>query len=334
MISVVIPIYNSEKYLRECVDSVLNQTYPDLEVILVDDGSTDSSGVICDEYAVLDSRVRVIHQENARIAAARNAGIEASNGEYITFLDSDDYLSAETYQTALSLMESHNADMVQWDLEYIAGEGYEKDAPELKNKPRLESVSFVTDKWGALRIMMDTNRADGRFNNICQCCNCVWPKLFRRELFREIRFPVGKEYEDLCIVHRLYYAAKGIVFTNERFSFYRMRKSSTIHTMNPKGKLDGIEAFADKLRLVESDPDGKEFVSLAAHNFLTSVINAYPEMKGTVEGVRATRLMRECLGNGSTLDFRDRMVYRLACVSLGAAEWTIRTRRKWRNGKE
>ena len=110
-LSVIVPVFNTEKYLRECIESILNQTFTDFELILVDDGSTDKSGVICDEYAQLDDRIRIIHQENAGVTRARKRGVEIALGEYITFVDSDDWIDVDTYNNILSDMWKHKADI-------------------------------------------------------------------------------------------------------------------------------------------------------------------------------------------------------------------------------
>lgn len=112
MISVIVPVYNTGKYLKKCIDSILTQTYPELEIILVDDGSTDGSPSICDEYAEDDPRVKVIHQENKGLSAARNAGMRAANGEYLTFVDSDDYIEADTYEKVMDAFSLHHPDLV------------------------------------------------------------------------------------------------------------------------------------------------------------------------------------------------------------------------------
>ena len=334
MISVVIPIYNSEQYLHECVDSVLAQTYSDIEVILVDDGSTDASGTICDEYAAKDSRVKVIHQKNAKIAAARNAGIEASTGEYLTFIDSDDYIHPDAYREALTLMERYDADLVQWDLENVPGIGFE-DGKGIENKAMPQPCEIVTDNLGAIRIMLDFHHQDERFNYIVQCCNCVWPKLFKRHLFDQIRFPIGKEYEDLRIVHRLYMAAERVVFTNRRFSYYRVRKDSTIHTMNAKGSLDGVEAYADKVIMLRDCSEEEVLLSMAAHNLLLSAMNAYPAVKGKPEEKQVKKILIDLLGNGHMLSTKgDKITYNVARTSLGMASFAVRLRRELRQGKE
>ena len=125
MISVIVPVYNVESYLARCVDSILTQTYQNLEVILVDDGSKDNSGVICDDYARRDSRVNVIHKENGGLSSARNAGIEAAGGEYLAFVDSDDWIEPDAYERLLSAMQKHAAKLVvggRYDVDGATGE--------------------------------------------------------------------------------------------------------------------------------------------------------------------------------------------------------------------
>lgn len=335
MISVIVPIYNSEKYIHQCVDSLINQTYREIEIILVDDGSTDSSGLICDDYALKDPRVRVIHQRNARIAAARNAGIDIAKGDYITFIDSDDYILPDTYSSALELMNKYGADMVQWDLQYLTESGFQNSVND-SNKTESEHVDFVTSNMGAIKIMLDTHHPDNRFNNICQCCNCVWPKLFKRELFDNIRFPLGKEYEDLRIVHKLYFNANNVVFTNKRFSVYRLRNDSVVHSMSPKGTIDGVEAFEDKYRMLKecNVSECEQLQSMAAHNFLASMVTAYPAVKGKREEsdlkriVKKNRDIREDLKSVS-----DQLVFFLLNVSPSVAFRCVDLRRKVRKQK-
>lgn len=336
MISVIVPIYNSEKYIHQCVDSLINQTYREIEIILVDDGSTDSSGLICDDYALKDPRVRVIHQRNARIAAARNAGIDIAKGDYITFIDSDDYILPDTYSSALELMNKYGADMVQWDLQYLTESGFQNSVND-SNKTESEHVDFVTSNMGAIKIMLDTHHPDNRFNNICQCCNCVWPKLFKRELFDNIRFPLGKEYEDLRIVHKLYFNANNVVFTNKRFSVYRLRNDSVVHSMSPKGTIDGVEAFEDKYRMLKECnlSECEQLLPMAAHNFLASMVTAYPAVKGKREKsdlkriVKKNRDIREDLKSVS-----DQLVFFLLNVSPSVAFRCVDLRRKVRKQKK
>ena len=115
LISVIIPVYNSEKFLNRCVDSVLKQSYKELDIILIDDGSSDKSGEMCDQYAQMDKRVRVIHQKNRGVSAARNSGLDVAIGDYCTFVDSDDYIESEMYQSMIDIAEQYNCDVIMCD---------------------------------------------------------------------------------------------------------------------------------------------------------------------------------------------------------------------------
>ncbi len=196
-ISIIIPIYNSEAYLHQCIESIIKQTYTDLEIILVNDGSTDNSAVICDYYAKKDPRIKVIHQKNQRIGAARNKGLEEATGEWVTFLDSDDYMELDAYKFALNIALKYQADIVQWDLIFEPEKGC-KDI--IDNKAVQPYAERICNNEEALGIMFEYKNMDSRFNHLWTVSHCVWPKLYRKSLFDEVRFPVNKEYEDEMIL--------------------------------------------------------------------------------------------------------------------------------------
>ena len=234
MISIIIPVYNVEKLLGECLDSVLAQTYADLEIILVDDGSTDASPAICDEYARRDGRIRVIHQENRGQSAARNAGLEIARGEFIGFVDSDDYIMPDMYETLMNLHREYDADMC-----IIEAYGL-KDSGEISRRPMANPIRGIEifdgdDKMDALV----------RQNRIRYCC---WDKLYAREIFRDVRFPEGKICEDLYVVHRLVYAAKRIACSEKKGYIYRLRSGTTMSSrigLRDFAALDALEAQRD-----------------------------------------------------------------------------------------
>lgn len=186
-ISVIVPVYNVEPYLCRCVDSILGQTYENLEVILVDDGSPDNSGAICDAYAQKDPRVRVIHQENGGLSAARNAGIDAATGAYLAFVDSDDYLEADAYERMLSAAKKFDVPVVvagRWDVSGKTGEKALGLCPKVQEKISSEELVGRIFLW------------DGCDSSACD-------KLFASWLFETIRFPVGMVCEDLAVMYRL-----------------------------------------------------------------------------------------------------------------------------------
>ena len=270
-ISVVVPIYNSERYLHKCIDSLLEQTYSNIEVILVDDGSTDSSPKICDEYAAVDKRVKVIHQKNARIGAARNNGIEASSGNYITFIDSDDYLELDAYEKCVDLIMRHNPDIIQWDLTFIP-EGDCKDV--ILNREKSDYVELILDRNGTLEKLFQWKNMDPRFNHLWTASHCIWTKMCRAELFDSVRFPVGKEYEDEMILHKIMIQSQKSVFINERFSNYLLRSKCTVHTMPLKGRIDKIDAFMDRYELMKTT--GCDVLMRGiVHDSLAAIFNSY-----------------------------------------------------------
>ena len=194
VISVIVPIYKVEQYLRQCVDSILNQTHSALEVILVDDGSPDGSGKICDEYAARDSRVRVIHKKNGGLSDARNAGIDIARGDYIAFVDSDDWLEPDTYESMLAAMKKYQAKLVcagRFDNSDETGACTVGLCPE--KEELLPAVPLV-------RKIFHWDHMDA----------AAWDKLYARELFREIRYPVGRVMEDIPTTYRLVLLAGGV----------------------------------------------------------------------------------------------------------------------------
>lgn len=191
-ISVIIPVYNREKSLKKCLDSVMGQTYKNLEIILVDDGSKDSSGVICDEYAAGDSRIKVIHQQNAGVAAARNAGLAMATGDYIGWVDSDDWIEPDMYECMLDNAQKYEADIVVCS--------------------RLEQYEnrSIFKGWQQTKIL-DTEQALGLLLQDDIIKNYLWDKLWRRELFDNIHFPDVPIFEDMAVTYKLFIQADRVV---------------------------------------------------------------------------------------------------------------------------
>lgn len=223
-LSIIVPVYNVEPYLRRCIDSILAQTFTDFELILVDDGSPDNCPAICDEYAEKDSRIVVIHKENGGQADARNAGLDIAKGEFIGFVDSDDFIHRQTYEIALKIAEKYNADIVQWPwIEFFSLNEISVD---------MDSSSTVTVQ----EIINESNIAESYYPKICYKVNAaVWNKLYVREIFDNIRFPKGLIYEDFHVTLPTLDAAKKLVFIEEKLYYYYQRPESTMHeTYSPK----------------------------------------------------------------------------------------------------
>lgn len=212
MISVVVPVYNVQDYLQECLDSLIAQTYKDFEVILVNDGSTDSSPAMCEEYAARDTRFRVLHQENKGLSGARNTGIEAAQGEYLFFLDSDDYLPLDTLEILHAVAMETGAD-------YVAGTSLRKYGDKKEERLRIRDEVHGVEVYTGTEKMYYYIKRPKMTSSACG-------KLYAKELFREIQFPVGRLYEDVATTYRLVYAAERIAFTEKSTYVYREREGS------------------------------------------------------------------------------------------------------------
>lgn len=223
-VSVIIPVYNVEKYLPRCIKSVLDQTYQDLEVILVDDGTKDNSGIMCDEYATKDNRISVIHKENGGLSSARNSGIEIATGDAVFFLDSDDYLSTECIEKMVCLMEENDADISIIQMKYIP----ENQNDECAEK-EIENV-----------VVMNSEKAieESLYQRLYTCCAPA--KLYKKSAVGGIRFPVGRISEDLATCHLFLNNSERIVYSNYYGYYYRQHESSIMHVFNPK-RLDALE---------------------------------------------------------------------------------------------
>lgn len=206
-VSVIIPVYNVEKYIRKCIESVCGQTYRNLEIILIDDGSPDKSGEICDEYAAADSRIKVIHLENGGVSRARNIGLDMATGKYIGFVDSDDYIRPGMYETLVDNMEKENVDTVICGFISVTEEGDvlpDKQIPIPVNDMVMTGEEAVKQLAGSGYL----------------CFIMIMNRLYRKELFQKIRFPENKRYEDEYIAHHVLWQCRKVMVLNEPQYYY------------------------------------------------------------------------------------------------------------------
>ena len=232
MISVIVPIYKVEKYLRRCIDSILGQTYSDLEVILVDDGSPDGCPEICDEYEKKDPRVKVIHQKNGGLSAARNVGLDICIGEHITFVDSDDWLHPQMLERLLDAINS--APDVG-----VSVCGYCETSQE-------ESVSNVESN-GPTELLAGEKAVEAIMGPDNVMLVTAWGKLYQRELFTGIRYPVGRIHEDEFVTYKLYILSKNVAIVREKLYFYFQREDSIMATPSLKARMDGLDALIERV---------------------------------------------------------------------------------------
>lgn len=249
-ISVIVPVYKVEKYLERCVRSLCNQTYENLEIILVDDGSPDDSGKICDTLAKLDERITVIHKKNGGLSDARNVGIQCATGEYLAFIDSDDWYDPKILEVLYFLCENNQAEIAECSYRSIY-----KD--------------FVVSETSCSGAVMEFTPVQAIESNLDwkYCKPVAWNKLYRKDIVGEIKYPVGKLHEDEFTTHLFYLAAKKIMYVDIAMVNYERRNLNSI-TANFKPKnLEVCEAFLDKVHLICKKPDLQQIATKVCDNY-------------------------------------------------------------------
>lgn len=235
LVSIVIPIYNVGQYLKTCLDSVVRQSYGNIEIILVDDGSTDEGGGICDEYAELDNRVQVIHKANGGLSSARNCGMEIAKGAYIAFVDSDDFIHNRFVEILLSIAIGNDSDIAVGDFEVFINEDKCKDK-ELTDW-QIEQAQVLNEK----------QLYDNDFiHKETTCLTVAWGKIYKRELFNDIIYPIGKINEDTHTTYRVMDKANRVVYLKEPLYFWRERADSISRGKFTTKQLSGLEALTEQ----------------------------------------------------------------------------------------
>nr|MBQ4458053.1 glycosyltransferase [Clostridia bacterium] len=229
VISIIVPVYKVEPFLSKCVDSIINQSYTALEIILIDDGSPDSCGEICDQYAKQDKRVKVFHTENQGLSAARNIGLREATGDYIGFVDSDDWIEPDMYELLINTVLERKVDICECGLWNEQG-----------NRSRLYGQSTHVNvirykKEESLLALVEE-----------RITNPVWNKIYNRSVFTDIQFPEGKNYEDVACMHRIIGQANAFVSINNPMYHYRQRPESISQTHNTQNLLDYVDACLDR----------------------------------------------------------------------------------------
>ncbi len=227
LVTVIVPIFKIEQYIESAINSILSQSYKNLEIILVDDGSPDKCPVICDKYAETDDRIIVIHRENGGLSAARNSGLDKATGEYIYFVDGDDLIHVDCIQKLINIMCDQDADIVQCStLAFLREDRIDHNLQE-------ERLQKFTGEQMCERLMYNFEGGNG---------TVVWNKLYRAELFDDIRFPEGMIYEDVATTHRLLWKSKRVVTTTQNLAYYRSARGNSITHSTDKKLHDLIKA--------------------------------------------------------------------------------------------
>ena len=235
LISVIIPVYKVEKYVEKCIQSVINQTYENLQIILVDDGSPDNCGKICDEYAKKDHRIEVIHKSNGGLSDARNKGLEIAKGEYIGFGDSDDYIEADMYEVLYNLLKQYNADVSICNF-YTVSQG----------KISVKNADNGINEYNRIEILKEI-LLDKNIQSY------AWNKLYKKELFDEIKYPIGKKYEDIGTTFFLLEKCNKVVVTGKSEYYYINRQDSIVNNVTETTITDYIELIMQRYDYIEEN---------------------------------------------------------------------------------
>lgn len=266
LISIIVPVYNVEKYLPQCINSLINQTYKNLEIILVDDGSLDDSGKICDEFSKRDSRIIVIHKQNNGLSSARNAGLEIARGDYIGFVDSDDWLDENMYEILFKLIKDNDSDISC--CRFFKTANSDEKIPAVDN----ETIQSFTNIEGLNNFYTD----------LYVQTVVAWNKLYKRNLFNNVVYPVGKIHEDEGTTYKLFYKANKITYINRPLYYYRSTPNSITTRKFNKKRLDIIDVYDEKIRFIRSI-NNSVIYSKTLKWYLFTLINCYFECSDNME---------------------------------------------------
>lgn len=234
IISIIIPVYKVELYLEKCIESVISQTYNNLQIILVDDGSPDNCGKICDSYALKDKRIQVIHKENGGLSDARNVGISKAVGQYIGFVDSDDYIENTMFEDLYNLIEKYQADVSICNF-YVVTE----NNSILRNKDigimEYNKIQILNE------ILLDKNIQ-----------SYAWNKLYKRDLFNNIKYPIGKKYEDIGTTFYLLEKCNKIVVSGKPEYYYLNRNDSIVNNISESTVMDYIDIIVQRYDYIDN----------------------------------------------------------------------------------
>ena len=262
-ISIIVPVYNVENYVSKCIESIINQTYKNLEIIIVNDGSTDRSGDICEYYAKQDDRIILIHQDNQGLSMARNNALDIISGDYVGFVDSDDWIESNMYGVLYINSVTYDADISMCNFYYVS------ESEELL--PYSRENRGIKVFTGIYKLV----------HNIRLFNSCVWNKLYKQYLFNDTRFPRGKLFEDIFVTHRLVDNANKVVLSSECKYYYLHRETGiTLSPFNIR-QMDNLEAYIERYKYISAKYSALE-KTYRKHIFLSLLWlmnNAYRDNK-------------------------------------------------------
>ena len=306
LISVIVPVYNVASWLDRCLQSIVNQTYKTLEIILVDDGSTDTSGLMCDQWAHKDGRIRVIHKPNGGLSDARNAGIEAATGDYISFVDSDDWVDLTMLSTLYTAITDHQADLAIGGFSFVSDDC---SKPWMDNSGK----TFVLNNQELVEAFLE--RRTFAFDSYS------WNKLYPRRLWDTLRFPVGELFEDVRVRSRLYAQCQKVVVVDKELYFYYQRKGSILHSGNNSLiALENLKANIQDYDFLKSQyPHLHNRIVAAFLTHFASIFaieqHDYDRLSPQFERQLVEKFRRQSIGVWFYLPWRLKIKYPVFCIS-------------------
>ena len=303
-ISIIVPVFNVEKYLERCVNSLINQTYKNIEIILVDDGSPDLCPQMCNEYAKKDERIKVLHKKNGGLSDARNAGLDVATGEYIAFVDSDDWVETDFIETLYKNAKIENADISIIGCTLVWDDGRKK--PVSKDKGY-----YVFDKEKAIREML----AQRKFG--CMVCQ----KMYRKQIFDTVRFPVGKLYEDVAVSMPTFLKAKKVVVSGNHGYNYYQRNDSIVNSKFDERKLYFLECCQNIIKYSDKhekmyDTEAHIFYLRALMMFALTLYQNSENEKNTEYIEQEIKKNKKYIWNNMYLELRKKVVLSLICIGF------------------
>jgi len=305
LISVIVPVYKVEAYLDRCVSSIVNQSYRNLEIILVDDGSPDNCPAMCDAWAKKDSRIKVIHKENGGLSDARNAGMRVATGEYMSFIDSDDYIASEMYQLLFERMQTEGSDIAACGVEMVYEDG-------TANRKLTQDGKCVLSRAEAMEAVLRESWLK----------QPVWYKLYKADLIQAVFFPVGKYHEDIFWTYQAVARAEKVSVIDKPCYFYIQRSDSIMGEQYSLRRLDAIEAKAQRMCFVQRE--FPEMTDIAVRDVVFSCMyHGQLAMKALTKDQlgQAMRILKETVGlcgsvTPKDLAFTNKCWLRLAKINL------------------
>lgn len=302
LISIIIPVYNVKKYLAQCVESVIQQTYTNIEIIIVDDGSNDGSGELCDIYAKKDRRIKVIHQENGGLSAARNKGISVARGEYISFIDSDDYIDINLYDYIYeNVIKVENVDIVEF--------GFIVKYQDCQYEVKRDKLIKLKDKEIINNIFLDAY--------IFQGC---WSKLYKKEIFDGVNFPVGKKFEDTFILCKTLSRSQIYIGLPKSFYYYRQRGSSYSYTIDINDSITYARAYKRLLKQLIHYGADKNVIEIAKVKFYLALRHLCYVLENKKD--KKSKMCQKCIVNYiknrdiKFLNIFDKISFFILCIDI------------------